>query len=126
MDQAVRQKEDRGFSVTRLLKSRARASRNNATFRKTGRILAVMLVILGGLDVISTNASLASGNSEMNPLITSLQIEFGNWWSLPKIMAHLLLAYFILWLPSRRILRAARIVVIGYMAIVSGNFLAAL
>jgi hypothetical protein len=43
-------------------------SRNNERLRSWGRILALSIVVMGGLDLVSTNAALASGQLEGNPL----------------------------------------------------------
>jgi hypothetical protein len=54
------------------------------------------------------------------PYLT-IQSAFGNWWSIPKVAVHLVLAVFVLWLPTRKMLSVARIVVIGYAAIALNN-----
>ena len=72
-------------------------SRADKRLKRAGRVLATVILILGGFDVISTNAALATGQIEGNPLIRSLQAGMGIWWSLPKIAFHLALA----WLHER-------------------------
>ncbi len=44
-------------------------SRNNERLMHWGRVLAAALVIIGGLDIVSTNAALAAGQIEANPLV---------------------------------------------------------
>ena len=85
-------------------------------------MLSLFLVVVAGFDVVSTNAALAAGHVEGNPLVKEVQTHLGVWWSAPKIGFHLMLALLILWLPSRRMVSMARIVVFGYLAIVFNNF----
>jgi hypothetical protein len=84
-------------------------SRNNQRLKSWGRILALMVVVMGGLDLVSTNAALASGHLEGNPLLRSMQVDLGFWWSLPKMAFHLALAYLVLWIPSKRMLATGTI-----------------
>ena len=109
--------------MTRLERLRERANRNrrDARLSGTGRVLATLLVIVGGCDVVSTNVALAAGQVEANPLVTMLQSEFGTWWSVPKIAFHLLFAMLILWLPSKKMLSIARFVILAYAVIVVNN-----
>ena len=97
-------------------------SRNNMRLRYWGRVLATVFVIIGGLDVISTNAALATGHIEGNPLIRSLQADLGSWWSLPKMALHLFLAYLILWIPSKRMLATGSLVSAAYFLLLLNNF----
>ncbi len=97
-------------------------SRNNLRLRYWGRVLAAVFVIIGGLDVVSTNAALAVGHFEGNPLIRSLQADMGPWWSLPKMALHLFLAYLILWIPSKRMLATGSLVSAAYFLLLLNNF----
>ncbi len=97
-------------------------SRNNMRLRYWGRVLAAVFVVIGGLDIISTNAALAAGHFEGNPLIRSLQADMGSWWSLPKMAFHLLLAYLILWIPSKRMLATGALVSAAYLLLLVNNF----
>ena len=97
-------------------------SRNNLRLRYWGRVLAAVFVIMGGLDVVSTNAALATGHMEGNPLIRSLQADMGSWWSLPKMALHLFLAYLILWIPSKRMLTTGSLVSAAYILLLINNF----
>ena len=97
-------------------------SRNNRKLRSWGRVLAMAVVIMGGLDLISTNAALAAGQLEGNPLLQSIQVDMGYWWSIPKMAFHLALAYLVLWIPSRRMLATGAVVSLGYVALVANNF----
>lgn len=84
--------------------------------------MAALLIVLGGLDVVSTSFALAAGNEEANPLIVALQINLGSWWGLPKVFIHLLFAYFVLWLPTGRMLKAATVVSLFYVFVIVSNF----
>jgi hypothetical protein len=88
----------------------------------TARLIALMIVVVGVLDVISTNASLAAGGSETNALIAAFMTQLGSWWFLPKMAVHFLVALFVLWLPSRRLLRNAQVCVAAYALIIATNF----
>ncbi len=104
-----------------LAKSIALRSRNNARLRYWGRVLALVFVVIGGLDIVSTNAALAAGHFEGNPLVRSLQADMGTWWSLPKMAFHLLLAYLILWIPSKRMLAIGSLVILFSNAVRSAR-----
>ncbi len=103
------------------LRERAAKSRQVEQQVSAGRVLAILLVIVAGYDIVSTNAALAVGHMEGNPVIQSLQDQLGSWWSLPKVGVHLVLAMLILWLPSKRMLSVARFVIFMYALIVVNN-----
>ncbi len=96
-------------------------SRNNRRLRRWGRFLALTMVIVGGLDLVSTNAALATGQLEGNPLLRSMQLDLGLWWSLPKMTFHLALAYLVLWIPSRRMLATGAVVSVAYVLLIANN-----
>ncbi len=100
----------------------ARKSRNNERLMHWGRVLAAALVIIGGLDIVSTNAALAVGYIESNPLMRSLQANMGSWWSLPKMAVHLVLACLVLWIPSKHMLVTGAVVSAAYILLVANNF----
>ncbi len=100
----------------------ARESRKNERLMHWGRVLAAALVIIGGLDIVSTNAALAAGQIESNPLLRSLQADMGSWWSLPKMAVHLVLAYLVLWIPSKRMLATGAVVSAAYVLLAANNF----
>ncbi len=97
-------------------------SRRNSRLRYWGRVLATVFVVIGGLDVVSTNAAIAAGHFEGNPLVRSLQADMGTWWSLPKMAFHLSLAYLILWIPSKRMLAIGSLVSAAYLVLLVNNF----
>lgn len=104
------------------LRTRAARCRRDARLVAGARVLALLFVVAGGFDVVATNAALAAGQIEGNPLVAAVQAGLGPWWSAPKITLHLVLALFILWLPSRKMLTVARLVIAGYAVIIVNNF----
>ena len=112
-------------TVFQRISERAHLARQDARLRRIAWFMAALLIVLGGLDVVSTSAALAAGNQEANPLIGALQINLGSWWGLPKVFIHLLFAYFVVWLPTGRMLKAATIVSLFYGFVIISNFLLA-
>jgi hypothetical protein len=112
------------YVMTRIgtLRDRGAECRGDRVVRGTALLLAVLLVVVGILDVISTNASLAAGNAEENPLVAALQRGWGVWWFVPKLAVHVALATLVLWLPSRGMLRKAGAGIALYAVIIAGNF----
>jgi hypothetical protein len=88
----------------------------------TARVFAALVVVIGIFDVLSTNAFLAAGNIEANVLMASLQEQLGVWWVIPKLSIHLLLALFILWLPSKTMIWNAKAGVLLYALVITNNF----
>lgn len=87
-----------------------------------GRGLALLLVVLGSLDVVSTNAATAAGFPEGNPIMRLAQDSLGTWWAMPKVLGHLGLAGLLLWLPSPKLVAGAGLVCAVYLGIVAHNF----
>ena len=87
---------------------------------KAAHALAFALIIVGGIDVVGSNMALATGNIEANPLVGTVQDMFGSWWAAPKMVAHVLFAWFIIWLPPQRMIGSG--VVMFFIAIVANNF----
>ncbi|MEE8189313.1 MAG: DUF5658 family protein [Kiloniellales bacterium] len=107
------------FDLPRRIAIRAR---NNGQLVRWGRRLAIAIVILGGLDLFSTNAALAAGQMEGNLLVRSLQTALGSAWAVPKMAFHLALAYLVLWMPSKRMLATGAVVSAAYVLLVLNNF----
>lgn len=99
----------------------ARVRQKNRHLFPSALMLSLIFVLVAGLDVITTNAALAAGHVEGNPVVGFFQTHLGPWWSVPKIGFHLMLALLIIWLPSRKMIVMARIVVGGYLVIVFNN-----
>ena len=71
---------------------------------------------------MSTNAALTAGQIEGNPLLRSLEADMGSWWSLPKMAFHLVLAYLVLWIPSKHMLATGAVVSAAYVLLTANNF----
>lgn len=82
---------------------------------------ASMILVIGVFDILSTNAMLAAGFYESNPLVAWVQTETGAWWVLPKIAVHAGLAWLVLMRPTRRMIRNARIGVAIYAFVILNN-----
>lgn len=109
-------------NLRRLNAIAAEVRRNNAHLVTMARILSFLFVVVAGFDVISTNAALAAGHMEGNPVLRAIQADLGEWWSIPKVGLHLILGLLILWHPSRRMVSMACLVIVGYVAIIINNF----
>ena len=100
----------------------ALGARNNHSLARWGPLLAVYLLTLGGLDAASINVALATGHFvETNPLMRSLQADMSFWWSFPKMGVHLVIAFLILWFPSRRILAGGTMLSALYILLIINN-----
>lgn len=106
----------------RRVACRAARCRRDPRLVLFARVLSTLLVMLAGVDILSTSAALAAGAAEGNPLTSILQHDFGVFWVVPKMLIHLAFACFILWLPSRKMLRCAGLVVAAYMLVAINNF----
>jgi len=106
----------------RQLRDYSDRCRSDPARQGTALLLAVLIVFVGIFDIVSTDASLAAGNAEANALIAAFQQGWGTSWFMPKILIHLALAVVILWLPSRRMIRHARIGIAIYAVIIASNF----
>ena len=95
--------------------------REDSALRMTAQLLALMIVVVGILDVVSTNAFLAAGHREANALIAVLMVQLGSWWFVPKLVVHSLVALVILWIPSLRMISVARVCVVVYALIITSN-----
>ncbi len=93
--------------------------KNEAVYRR----FAFYMLMLGGLDAITTSLALTIGYVEANPLIAALISWLGIYWLLPKMILHLLLAYVLLAKQTKKALINAGIVCIVYIAIVVNNLL---
>lgn len=103
--------------------NRRRASRRrDSRLRMAANSFALLIVLVGVLDVVSTNASIAAGGSENNVLIAGLMTQLGAWWFVPKLATHITVAAFVMWLPSKQLVSKARACVIIYTVIIASNF----
>ena len=92
-------------------------------FNRIGAIFGAMIVLLGVLDVISTNLVIAAGGQELNPVVAWFMDQLNHWWHVPKLALHVLaglLAYHAL--RSRLAAGCAVVLIIFYCAVVQNNF----
>ena len=85
-------------------------------------IVAILALVVGVGDVISTNHGLAAGAVELNPLIAWLQAEMGTWWFLPKMVLHGVVAAMVLWYPRPIVMSVVIPVILANSAIIVSNF----
>lgn len=99
----------------------AREARSNPGCRTYGFWLAIGIVLVGLLDVVSTDIALTHGGAyEANPLIRSLMTSLGVFWVAPKMILHGALGYMVIWYPNR-ITLAVMTVVAGLVALAAAN-----
>jgi mannose/fructose/N-acetylgalactosamine-specific phosphotransferase system component IID len=85
--------------------------------------LGTLIVVMGILDVVSTNLVLQAGGSEMNPIVALWIEHLDQWWHLPKMAIHLLAAYVVYYLLYTRFTAAlALLVVFAYGIVIHHNF----
>jgi len=95
----------------------------SARLRYFAAFIGTMIVVLGILDVVSTNLVLEAGGAEMNPIVALWMDHLEQWWLLPKLLIHLLAAYLVYFLLYTRFTAAvALLVVFVYGLIVHHNF----
>jgi mannose/fructose/N-acetylgalactosamine-specific phosphotransferase system component IID len=100
-----------------------KAPTRSGPIRLFAALIGTMIVVLGILDVVSTNLVLRAGGIELNPIIALWMKHLDQWWHLPKLLIHLLagfLVYYLLY--SRFTATVAVIVVFIYGIIVHHNF----
>ncbi len=109
-------------SLWKLVNREAAELRAMSRRTRLARVLALLFVVVGSLDVVSTNTAQAAGFPEGNPVMRLVQERMGVWWAAPKVALHLVLASMILWLPTRKLLAAAGVMTVLYVAMVSHDF----
>ena len=89
------------------------------------RIAGLVIAVGQALDVATTNAVLASGGAELNPLMRISMAKLGSLWWLPKAaLALFILAYVFSGLtppPTRRIVALTAIVLAVSALVVANN-----
>lgn len=99
------------------------ASTRSLSFRLLGAVVGVLIVVLGILDVVSTNLVLAAGGRELNPIVSWTMEHLEAWWHMPKILIHVvagLLVYHMLY--TRFTAALAMMLVFLYAVVVHHNF----
>lgn len=100
-----------------------KATKRPGSIRYLAAFIGTMIVVLGILDVVSTNLVLRAGGVELNPIVSLWMEHLDQWWQLPKLLIHLLagfLVYYLLY--SRFTATVALLVVFMYGIIVHHNF----
>jgi hypothetical protein len=79
-----------------------RAAARSISLRYVGAILGVLIVVLGILDVISTNLVIAAGGVELNPIVAWIMERFDSWWHMPKLFVHIVAGLLVFYLLNNR------------------------
>jgi hypothetical protein len=87
-----------------------------------GVLIAAAVMLVGILDVISTNAGLVTGAVEANPLMALTQDVFGSWWFAPKLALHLVAVAIVVLRPARAVYACVGAVVVVNALVVLSNF----
>ena len=80
------------------------------------------MIVVGILDVVSTNAGLLAGAVEVNPLMALAQSSLGAWWVAPKIGLQLVAAAIVIFRPARMVFACVGTVVLCNAVVVLNNF----
>lgn len=91
--------------------------------KRMGAAVGALIVLLGVLDVISTNLVIAAGGSELNPIVAWFMESLDTWWHIPKLAIHIVagvLVYHVL--QSRLAASCAIALIIFYGVVVQNNF----
>ena len=100
-----------------------KAQGRSLPLRYFAAFIGTMIIVLGILDVVSTNLVLQAGGVELNPIVALWMKHLEHWWHLPKLLIHLLAAYLVYCLLYTRFTAAvALLVVFIYGVIVHHNF----
>lgn len=99
----------------------------SVSIRHLGALFGVLIVLVGILDVISTNLVLQAGGIETNPIVVWTMERLDEWWHVPKMVIHLVAGLLVYHLLSTRFTAAlAFLLVFMYGVVVHHNFSLAL
>ena len=98
------------------------ATRGNICVSPWAGFVAAAVIIVGILDVISTNAGLIAGAVEANPLMALTQDVFGWWWFAPKMALQLITVAIVLMHLKRAVFACVGAVVAFNAYVVLNNF----
>jgi Domain of unknown function (DUF5658) len=91
--------------------------------RLAAAFIGTMIVVLGILDIVSTDMVLRAGGVELNPIVALWMKHLDHWWQLPKLLIHLLAGYLVYhMLYSRFTASIALLVLFLYGIVVHHNF----
>ena len=85
-------------------------------------VVALSVIIVGTLDVLSTNAGLLAGAVETNPLMAAMQDLFGWWWFVPKMGLQFITVAIVLMHPVRAVFMCVSAVIAFNAFVVLNNF----
>jgi len=122
--------QNQSYGVFGLIQRRVQAhrdmaerARKNVDMLQLSYTLASITMILGVLDVFSTNLGLAAGAVEQNPLILGMMGTVGVYYFIPKLLLTSVVASMIIWSPTRLTL-ALMALYSGWMtSVVTNNFM---
>ena len=100
----------------------AQQSRSDPRLSRAGHVTAFSILIIGVLDVISTNLGLAAGAVELNGFVAWLQSAWGEFWFLPKLALQMVPAGMVLWFPHFWVLVCVTPTVLLSAIVVFDNF----
>ena len=100
-------------------------ARQDQTLVKLGYTVAGLFVVLGMLDVLSTNMAIAVGGYELNSFIRSMQDHLGHFWYVPKLALQATVAAMIVWSPNRMTICIMTLMCGWTSSIVTNNFIIA-
>ena len=95
----------------------------SAGLRYFAAFIGTLIVVLGILDVVSTNLVIEAGGVEMNPIVSLWMDHLDEWWHLPKLAIHFVAALLVYYLLYTRFTAAVAVLVVFlYGIIVHHNF----
>ncbi len=100
----------------------ARLCRQDFLLSTWSLVIAPLTLLLAYMDIYSTNLSLSLGAIEANPVVHGFMMVFGQYWFVPKALAHVLIAAMIMWWPNKPTLRLVTIATFLLCLAVVNNF----
>jgi len=98
------------------------AARRRAESWQPFRLIVAILTLVAGVgDVISTNLGLAAGAVELNPVLAWFQAKMSFWWFLPKMALHGVLVAIVLWNPRPMVMMVIITIILVNSAIILQN-----
>ncbi|MCG8544241.1 MAG: DUF5658 family protein [Alphaproteobacteria bacterium] len=79
-----------------------RTPTRSISLRYAGAVLGTLIVLLGIVDVVSTNMVLAAGGVELNPIVAWIMEQLDHWWHLPKLLVHVVAGFLVYHLLNSR------------------------
>ncbi len=100
-----------------------KARTRSTLIRVIAAFIGTMIVVLGILDIVSTNMVLRAGGVELNPIVAFSMKHLDQWWQLPKLLIHLLAGFLVYYMLYSRFTASIALLVLGlYAIIVHHNF----